>query len=135
MTTANLAEAPLLAGTRHPLDPLTADELAAAVAILRESPDVGEVRFVDVALEEPSKAALAAWRDGGQRPPRVARASLLDPAAGRALEARVDVDAARARRPAGRARRAAGHPPGGVRGGGEAVRRDPAYRRRSRGGG
>ena len=77
----------------HPLDPLTADELAAAVAILRESPDVGEVRFVDVALEEPSKAALAAWRDGGERPPRVARASLLDPVAGRALEARVDVDA------------------------------------------
>ena len=43
----------------HPLDPLTADELAAAVAILRESPDVGEVRFVDV-------RRLAQDRDGGR---------------------------------------------------------------------
>jgi primary-amine oxidase len=111
----------------HPLDPLTADELAAAVAILRESPDVGEVRFVDVALEEPSKAALAAWRDGGERPPRVARASLLDPVAGRALEARIDVDAG------GLAGlrvvpdvQPAIHPEEFVAGA-EAVRRDPAY--------
>ena len=57
----------------------------------------------------------------------MARASLLDPVAGRALEARVDVDAGGLAglrvvpdvQPAIHA--------GGVRGGGEAVRRDPAY--------
>ena len=51
----------------HPLDPLSADEIRAAVAVLRRDRDVTDRwRFATVALKEPAKAAL---RDGSA-PPR-----------------------------------------------------------------
>jgi primary-amine oxidase len=55
---------PVDAGTtvRHPLDPLTADELRAAVAILRRDREVTDRwRIATIELREPAKAAL---RDG-----------------------------------------------------------------------
>ena len=111
----------------HPLDPLSADELAAAVAAVRAQPGLDDVRFVDVALEEPAKDALRAGAGNGHAPVRAARAVLLDPARARGLEVRVDlaegrvtaVDEIEGMQPA-------------IHGtefveAGEAVRRDPGY--------
>ncbi|WP_018330660.1 primary-amine oxidase [Actinomycetospora chiangmaiensis] len=48
----------------HPLEPLTADEVAAAAAILKEARGLGPMaRFVFIHLHEPSKADLASGRD------------------------------------------------------------------------
>ena len=62
----------------HPLTPLGPDEIRAAVALLRAGrrlPD--RTRFVEVALQEPSKRALLS----GEGLEREARIVLLDPAA------------------------------------------------------
>ncbi|GLZ51072.1 primary-amine oxidase [Actinomycetospora sp. NBRC 106378] len=48
----------------HPLEPLTADEVSAAAAILKEARGLGPTaRFVFIHLHEPSKADLASGRD------------------------------------------------------------------------
>jgi len=50
----------------HPFDPLTTEEIRDAVALLRDSGHAGpDVRFADVFLDEPSKALVAAFGDGG----------------------------------------------------------------------
>ena len=60
----NPTDAPV-ATTVHPLEPLSAQELSSASALLRAEQDLGpRVRFVFVTLREPSKAQLAAWSDG-----------------------------------------------------------------------
>jgi primary-amine oxidase len=71
--------------TRHPLQPLSVDELDEAVAILRAGVAGGvwddrRFRFVEVALREPAKAdVLAAEAAGnGHDLPREARAVLID---------------------------------------------------------
>src|SRR5215217_2813557 len=71
--------------TRHPLEPLSVDELAESVAILRTAVPGGvwddrRFRFVEVALREPPKAeVLAAEASGnGDDLPREARAVLID---------------------------------------------------------
>jgi primary-amine oxidase len=62
----------------HPLDPLSAEELERAVAGVRGARELGRaVRFVSVDLREPDKASLAAWREGGQLPPREAALVVL----------------------------------------------------------
>ncbi len=78
-----MAQAP--ARTRHPLEPLSVDEIAEAVAILRagaqvERWDDRRFRFVEVALREPAKAVvLTAEENGdGEDFPREARAVLID---------------------------------------------------------
>ena len=49
----------------HPLDPLSADEIRQAVAILRRDREVGpDWRFASVTLEEPPKAWLQAFSGG-----------------------------------------------------------------------
>ena len=49
----------------HPLDPLTADEVAAACRIAKDSKGLGdEVRFAVVVRHEPAKEDLAGWRPG-----------------------------------------------------------------------
>ena len=54
---------------RHPLDPLSAEEIRRAVAIVRASGcGTLETRFVSVGLHEPGKSALAAYRDGAAVP-------------------------------------------------------------------
>lgn len=51
-------------GVAHPLEPLTAEEVAAASAILKDVRDLGPTaRFVFVHLHEPSKADLASGRE------------------------------------------------------------------------
>ncbi len=65
--------------TAHPLDPLTAAELARAVEAMRDDGALAEgVRVISVDLHEPDKAALLEWRNGGGRPPREAIAVLFD---------------------------------------------------------
>jgi primary-amine oxidase len=55
--------------TTHPLEPLTAEEISAASAILREELELDEKsRFVFVMLHEPPKAALHAWKPGAAVP-------------------------------------------------------------------
>ena len=74
-----------MTNTRHPLEPLSVDELEEAVAILRAGApaaywDDRRFRFVEVALREPPKAeVLAAEVSGnGCDLPRLARAVLID---------------------------------------------------------
>ena len=46
---------------QHPLDPLSADEIREAAAIVRRERGVGERwRFASIELREPSKAAVRA---------------------------------------------------------------------------
>ena len=49
----------------HPLDPLTADEIRAAVGVVRASGRLGsDVLFIRVFLHEPTKSAVLAFRAG-----------------------------------------------------------------------
>src|SRR5918999_5961615 len=71
--------------TRHPLQPLSVDELEEAVVVLRAGVPGGvwddrRFRFVEVALREPPKSdVLAAEVSGnGHDLPREARAVLID---------------------------------------------------------
>ena len=74
--------------TTRPLDPLTGDEIVAAVAVVREARDLGErVRFVSVELREPGKDALAAGT-----PPREAFLVVLTNDDGMTHEAVVSLD-------------------------------------------
>src|SRR5918997_3198266 len=78
-----MAQAPTR--TRHPLEPLSVDELEEAVPVPRAGVPGGvwddrRFRFVEVALREPSKAdVLAAEMSGnGHDLPREARGVLID---------------------------------------------------------
>jgi primary-amine oxidase len=67
-----------IAATAHPLEPLTAEEIAAAAEILRTEKELGPSwRFVFIMLEEPAKALLRAW-DGVAPVERVAFVVLRD---------------------------------------------------------
>ncbi len=93
---------------RHPLDPLTADEMRAAADVLRRERGVDERwRFSAISLREPSKAALAGWETGRQvareaelivwsRADGIVREALVDVGAGTLLDwrERPDVQAA-----------------------------------------
>jgi primary-amine oxidase len=66
----------------HPLDPLTAGEIAATTAAIRASERYaslpGRVRFITIELREPDKEAVLAWTaEGGAPPPRDAFTVLL----------------------------------------------------------
>ncbi|HEY3772837.1 MAG TPA: primary-amine oxidase [Solirubrobacteraceae bacterium] len=51
--------------TAHPLDPLTTDEIRAAVAIVRRDREVGDRwRFASIELREPAKATVRQHADG-----------------------------------------------------------------------
>ena len=73
--------------TTHPLDPLSGDEIASAVAAVRGAHDPeSRFRFVTVTLLEPEKSALST--DGL---PRLAEIVVLDPGSEGAYEGVVDV--------------------------------------------
>ncbi|MCW0215939.1 MAG: primary-amine oxidase [Pseudonocardia sp.] len=75
--------------TAHPLDPLSPEEIARAVAVLRAGPAGAEsFRFVSVTLVEPSKEAL---RGDHSEVARTAVAVLIDRAANASYEADVDL--------------------------------------------
>ncbi len=72
----------------HPLDPLSADEVAEAGRRAKAAPGLSErVRVVSVELREPDKAEYLAWKAGGPRPPREAFCVLLDNGRRRGVEA------------------------------------------------
>ena len=80
--------------TRHPLDPLTADEIAEAARIVRAARAIGaSYRFVTIALAEPPKPALRGY-EAGQSTPREAAVLLMDRDTGHSFEAIVDLRAA-----------------------------------------
>lgn len=75
----------------HPLDPLSADEIARAVKIVHGDERIPKaVRFVSVVLQEPAKEIIREYQPG-RAVPREAFVILLDSTAGRALEAIVDL--------------------------------------------
>jgi primary-amine oxidase len=79
--------------SHHPLDPLTAEELGAAVAIVREKRQLSaHVRFVSVTLHEPPRDLVFNFK-AGDRVPREAFVRLLDKADGATYEAIVDLTA------------------------------------------
>ena len=62
----------------HPLDPLTADEIRQAAAILRRDRGVGGTwRFASIELKEPAKAALPALEAGQQAGRPVSREAIV----------------------------------------------------------
>ncbi|MBV8924744.1 MAG: primary-amine oxidase [Bradyrhizobium sp.] len=62
----------------HPLEPLSAAEIRAAIDIVRAHPAFAHgALFETIELLEPSRAAVAAWKTGGAPPPREARANLF----------------------------------------------------------
>jgi len=88
-----LAAQPAAAAVTHPLDALEADEIIAAVALLRAAGHAGDTTsFHTISLEEPPKAAVYAWR-AGEPIPRAAAIALRD--RGRTYEALVDLSARR----------------------------------------
>src|SRR5207253_10051070 len=75
----------------HPLDPLSAQEISAAVAILRTSGKLGSnVRFATVVLQEPSKEVVLNFKDGDPIE-REAFAIILDNDDGATYEAIVSI--------------------------------------------
>ena len=79
------------AAEAHPLDPLGKDEIAAAIAVLRDAGKVADsTRFVLIHLHEPPKAKVLAYRPGDSLP-RQAFAVLYDWASNTTSEAVVDV--------------------------------------------
>src|SRR5919108_677475 len=65
----NTATAAVETTTTHPLEPLSADEIAAAAAILRDALGLDEnARFVFIMLHEPPKEAIHSWEPGASVP-------------------------------------------------------------------
>jgi primary-amine oxidase len=76
----------------HPLEPLTSEEIAAAVGVLRDKRALPEtVRFSYVVLHEPDKDALDAFESSGTPVDRCADAVLIDRATGVVSEAVVSL--------------------------------------------
>ena len=77
----------------HPLEPLTTDEISAAVAILRQERNLGErVRFMSVTLVEPPKEVVWGFKPGDPVE-RAAFVVLLDNEDGKTYEANVSLNA------------------------------------------
>lgn len=76
---------------KHPLEPLTEEEIATAIAIVRSKQSVGApFRFPCVTLHEPEKSAVLAFQNGDPID-REAFLILLDNATGHTYEAIVDL--------------------------------------------
>ncbi|MDX6769759.1 MAG: primary-amine oxidase [Elusimicrobiota bacterium] len=92
MNALALLLASVAAAAVHPLDPLDADEVPAAVAAVRAAKDLPEgVFFPVVTLDEPAKKEVLAWKPG--RPfPRRAFVTVYDRAKNETAEAVVDLE-------------------------------------------
>lgn len=89
------AAAPLAAQARHPLDPLTAEEITAAAGVLRAAPQFPRgAAFSTLVLREPDKEAVLGFRPDAP-PARRAFAVVLDRRGNRTFEADVDLAARR----------------------------------------
>jgi primary-amine oxidase len=83
------------AATTHPLEPLTAEEVAAAAAIVKAERGLDESwRFVFIMLHEPPKDAVRAWEPGAEVP-REAAITLRDRATRGTYEALVSLSEGR----------------------------------------
>ncbi len=79
----------------HPLEPLTASEVNAAVQLLRATPRFHErMRIVSISLLEPAKAQVYAWPEASTETRR-AEAVIFDPERNMAATARMDLGASR----------------------------------------
>ena len=77
----------------HPLEPLSAEEIIAAVEIVRTEQHLGEqVRFISVNLQEPSKEVVLNFKPG-DTPQREAFIILLDKSSGSTYEATISISA------------------------------------------
>ncbi|NJL44639.1 MAG: tyramine oxidase, partial [Leptolyngbyaceae cyanobacterium SM2_3_12] len=75
----------------HPLEPLTPEEITAAVTILRQEKSLGiQVRFATVTLNEPAKTVVLSFKPG-MAIIREAFIILLDNATAQTYEAVVDL--------------------------------------------
>jgi len=80
---------------RHPLDALSKEEIAAAVAVLRDSHRTTSAsRFVIIALHEPPKSAVLG-AGAARQPPRQAFVVVYERAANATFEAVVDLETRR----------------------------------------
>jgi primary-amine oxidase len=79
----------------HPLDPLTAAEVARAASVVRAdnafAAQSSRCRFITIALQEPPKDAVLAWESGGPLPAREAEVVILDSERAETIEAVVEV--------------------------------------------
>lgn len=90
-----LAAGSLAAQARHPLDPLTAEEITTAAGVLRASPQFPRgAAFSTIVLREPDKEAVLGVRPNAPAA-RQAFAVVLDRRGNRTFEADVDVEARR----------------------------------------
>ena len=90
-----LAAGPLAAQARHPLDPLTAEEIASAAGVLRAAPGFPRgALFSTIVLQEPEKGEVLAHQPGAPMGRR-AFSVVLDRRGNRTFEAAVDLDAKR----------------------------------------
>ncbi|MBT5435424.1 MAG: primary-amine oxidase [Rhodospirillaceae bacterium] len=77
---------------KHPLDPLTPDELEQVIAIVRRETSIDErALFETVMLQEPDKSVVRAFRDS-QAIRRDAFVAVQDRTAGKVFEGRVSLD-------------------------------------------
>lgn len=84
-------ERPTITAIAHPLEPLTPEEIAAAVAILRQEKSLGATtRFATVTLNEPAKEIVLGFRPGDAIV-REAFAIILDNATAQTYEAVVSL--------------------------------------------
>ncbi|WP_345802365.1 primary-amine oxidase [Microbacterium sp. AZCO] len=78
---------------QHPLSSLTSAEISAVRSVVLGLPQTTDaVRFAYVGLEEPVKAAVLAWEQGGALPERRARVQLLDMATTRSSDLVISID-------------------------------------------
>ena len=85
--------APAAARAAHPLDPLKTTEVQAAVQLIRARPDLGQhILFPVIALQEPAKAELRAYKPGAPVSREVFLV-VLDREKGQSFEAIVDLRA------------------------------------------
>ena len=90
-STRTTAGALTSARVRHPLDPLTAEEIQRAIALLRVEHHLGDkVRFETVVLNEPPKQAVLAFKESDPIP-RDAFIVVLDNTDGATYEAIVSL--------------------------------------------
>ena len=95
MTAAEAKQDPQPQAKPHPLDPLSAAELAASVDILKKGRQLGDAfRFVSCVLAEPDKQTVLAEKPA-EAISRQAFLVLLDNASGTGYEAVVDLTAKR----------------------------------------
>jgi primary-amine oxidase len=88
-----VAQTTSAASARHPLDPLTPDEIRLAVETIRRERRLADtVRFVTVTLQEPPKDALL-HNGGPRKAAREAFLVLLDNVTGRGYESVIDLSA------------------------------------------